>query len=127
MDKTTLAAQHPELYAAVLSEGKTEGQRLERDRISAHLTLGEAYNAMDTAVAAAKDGSEMTALISAQYVAAGANNANIKARETDDQDADPGTPDAKDEQETTAAAATAGLNDILSRAGAQLGVEVKEV
>lgn len=120
MDLTTLKAQHPDTYAAAVQQGIEQ----ERDRVSAHLELGTAYNAMDTAVAAVKDGSDMTALLTAKYVAAGANSANIQQRAADDEAADPGETGKGD---ATEAQAKAGLDDILARASAQLGIEVKGV
>ena len=59
MDLKQLQAQHPETFAAAVQQGTTE----ERDRVSAHLMMGESSGDMKTASASIKDGSGMTATI----------------------------------------------------------------
>lgn len=80
MDMNTLRAQHPETYAAAIQAGVTQ----ERDRVSAHLIMGEQSGAMETASAAIRDGSEMTATLQATYLTAGMNRQDIKDKQTDD-------------------------------------------
>ena len=80
MDKATFKASHPELYSAAVAEGVTG----ERDRVVAHLTMGEASGDMPTAVAAINDGSAMTATLQSKYMAAGMNKADGNARNSDD-------------------------------------------
>jgi ClpP class serine protease len=87
MNLETLKAQHPEVYAAIRAEGEAEGIKSgvaqERDRVSAHLTMGEASGDMKTALTAIADGSGMTASLQAKYLAAGMNRSAIVARETE--------------------------------------------
>jgi ClpP class serine protease len=81
MDLKTLKAQHPDLVEALLKEGATA----ERDRVEAHLTMGEASGDMKTAVEAIKSGSPMTAKLQAQYMAAGLNRRDQNAHAQDAQ------------------------------------------
>ncbi len=80
MDLLKLKAEHPAVYAAAVAEGATQ----ERDRVSAHLTLGEASGDMTTALAAVNDGSAMTATLQAKYMAAGMNRNAQGNRQADD-------------------------------------------
>lgn len=86
MDLATLRASHPEAFAAAVEEGVTK----ERDRVGAHLTMGAASGDMKTATAAIKEGKEMTASIQAEYMAAGMNRKDLKARKDDDAEANAG-------------------------------------
>jgi hypothetical protein len=79
MDLIELKAKHPTLCAQLVAEGETA----ERDRVSAHLTMGSASGDMKTAMTAIEDGSAMTALISAKYMAAGMKRQDTVAREED--------------------------------------------
>ncbi len=79
MDLNTLKAQHPDVFQAA----KDEGIDQERDRVSAHLTMGQQSGAMDTAVKAAMDGSAMTMTLQAQYMTAGMNRSDIGANQSD--------------------------------------------
>jgi capsid assembly protease len=87
MNRETLKAQHPEVYASIVAEGEAAGEARgvasERDRVTAHLTMGEASGDMKTAIAAIADGSGMTAALQAKYLAAGMNRNAIVARETE--------------------------------------------
>lgn len=87
MNLETLKAQHPEVYAAIRAEGEAAGEARgvagERDRVTAHLTMGEASGDMKTALSAIADGSGMTASLQAKYLAAGMNRSAIVARETE--------------------------------------------
>lgn len=80
MDLNTLMAQHPDVYAAAVKKGTDD----ERDRVSAHLTMGETSGDMATAVAAINDGSPMTASLTAKYFSAGMNRSDLAARDGDD-------------------------------------------
>jgi len=94
MDLEKLKAEFPALYNAIVDLGVAK----ERDRVCSHLILGDASGDMSTAMAAVRDGSEMTATISAQYQAAGmrrdfanarkADNPDVKDIKTEDQNAD---------------------------------------
>jgi len=80
MNSQELKTQHPDVYASVL----LEGQEAERDRVSAHLKLGEASGDMKTAIGAIEDGSGMTATLTATYMSAGMNRRDLEIREEDD-------------------------------------------
>ncbi len=108
MDKATLQAEHPAVYAAV----REDGTAAERDRVSAHLILGEASGDMKTALAAAKDGTEMTAALHATYTAAGMNRGDQQAREGDDTSA----ADAADQQSDDQ-----GVGEVVDLVAAKLG------
>lgn len=95
MDLEKLRAEHPALYAQIVGIGANQ----ERERVNAHLILGEGSGDLKTAIAAIKDGSELTATLHATYLAAGMNR-------KDRQDA------AADDAETAAAAdAAANISD----------------
>ncbi len=83
MDIKTLESQHPELYAQVLKMGVDK----ERDRVSAHLIMGEKSGAMATASEAIQNGSGMTETYHAKYLTAGMNKSAIDSRQEDDQQA----------------------------------------
>ncbi len=91
MDLTELKATHPATYAAAVDAGINQ----ERDRVSAHLMLGEASGDTKTASEAIKNGSEMTATLQATYMAANMRNRDINASVQDDAQANAGdtTPD----------------------------------
>ena len=80
MDAATLKAQFPAVYNAIYNEGKTA----ENERVTAHLTLGEASGDMQTAISAINDGSELTASIQAKYMAANMKRGQVAGRENDD-------------------------------------------
>ena len=81
MDLHELKAKHPTVYAEAVKIGEDK----ERDRVGAHLTMGHASGDMTTAIAACKDGTEMTATLQATYMAASMNRADVTARGTDEQ------------------------------------------
>jgi ATP-dependent Clp protease protease subunit len=74
MKLSELKAQHPELFAEVVAIGCSQ----ERERVTAHLTMGEASGDMGLAVASINEGAEMSAAINAKYMAA-----HMKRSETD--------------------------------------------
>lgn len=117
MDLQTLKAQHPDVYAAAAQEGRDQ----ERDRVNAHLTMGEASGDMKTAIGAIGDGSAMTATLQAKYLAAGMNRSDVQARQDDDVEA--GAADSANASDADAEAA-AGVN-ILANAAAACGVELE--
>ena len=80
MNLQELQAKHPELYKAVFDAGVAS----EKDRVSAHLTLGEACGDIKTAISAIEKGDALTASYQAQYMAAGMKNNQIGARQTDE-------------------------------------------
>ena len=90
MNASELKAQHPDVYATVIAEGKQLGVVSERDRVVAHLTMGDSSGDMKTAIDAVKDGSEMTATTTAIYMSAIANRNQLKDRVADDIDANAG-------------------------------------
>lgn len=82
MDLQKLKVEHPAVYAAAMQDG----QEVERDRVSAHLTMGKASGDMATAMTAVKDGSLMTASLQATYMAAGMNRRDTEDRQDDETD-----------------------------------------
>jgi len=80
MDLQILKAQHPETFAAAVQQGTD----LERDRVTAHLIMGESSGAMKTACSAIKEGSAMTATLQATYMTAGRNLSDVGNRQDDD-------------------------------------------
>lgn len=84
MDLNTLKAQHADVYQAAADEGRKDGVQKERDRVTAHLTMGEASGDMKTAMASISDGSEMTAALNATYMAAGMRRTDVNNRQDDD-------------------------------------------
>lgn len=84
MDLKTLKAQHPDVYEAACAEGIAQ----ERDRVGAHLTMGEqaGEEALKTAFAAIREGTAMTQTMQAQYMAAALNRRDrtLRQNETDD-------------------------------------------
>ena len=112
MNKEELKAKHPEIYAAILAEGHTEGVNAERDRVNAHLILGNASGDTKTAFAAIEDGSAMTATLQAKYTAAGMNKRDIQDRAEDDKEATPAdNVSAEEDTETDADAVAAAMEE----------------
>lgn len=85
MNITQLKAEHPEVFAEAVSIGVTQ----ERERVSAHLTMGEASGDMSLALTSINNGDEMSASINAKYMAA-----HMKRKETNDRN-DEGVPPVK--------------------------------
>lgn len=80
MDLKTLQAQYPGVYAEAVQAGVEQ----ERDRVTAHLTMGEASGDMATALTACKNGSAMTEAVRSAHFAASMKNMQIGARADDD-------------------------------------------
>jgi len=117
MDLQTLKAQHPDVFAAVVQVGVDQ----ERDRVGAHLKMGEASGDMKTAIGAIGDGSAMTATLQATYLAAGMNRADVQARQDDDAEAGA----ADDANASDADAEAAAGDNILALAASSCGVELE--
>jgi len=107
VDLETLKAEHAELYKIVHDSGIEAGRGLERDRVSAHLTLGEASGSLKTAVEAIKNGSDLTQELNAKYMAAAMNRGNLNTQISDE--APIVTP--KDPVESIEDAVIAGIKD----------------
>lgn len=90
MNLEELKAQHPAVYQAAVAEGVTAGIDQERDRVGAHLIKGEASGALEVAIKAVKDGSAMTAVLDAEYFAAGLKRSEQVDTQADSDDADGG-------------------------------------
>lgn len=99
MDMRSLRTSHPELCEQLIAEGVTQ----ERDRVCAHLTMGEASGAAEVAIGAIRDGSVMTMELNAKYLAAGMNRSATSARQVDSDSAGAATDGAKDEPEQVSA------------------------
>jgi len=80
MDLENLRAQHPDVYSAAVKAGVTQ----ERDRVSAHLLAGEMSGDLETALKAAKEGTEMTTSLQTQYLMTAANRRDQGTRDQDD-------------------------------------------
>lgn len=83
MDLNEFKTTHPELYNSVLSEGVAQ----ERDRVMAHVVLGKQSGDMETALSAIEGGDEMTATLTAKYLAHGMKRSDIGARDADETEA----------------------------------------
>ena len=92
MDINSLKAQHPELYATVLEEGRKagfaagreDGVTAERKRVKAHLHLGSSCAAMDIALKAIDSGaSTLDEEVHAAYLEAGINNRDRQTRQSE--------------------------------------------
>ena len=76
MDAKTLQLEHPATYAEVLSAGTIQ----ERERVEAHMEMGDASGDMKMALDHIKSGSGFTVAINAKYMAAGMKNNAVMAR-----------------------------------------------
>ena len=112
MDLEKLKADHPDVYRAALDEGVAQ----ERDRVTAHLTMGESSGDMQTASEAISSGEPMTATLQAKYLAAGMRKGEMDSRAAESAEAaaaaeaaaQPGADngDGKDHQDRVAEAMT---------------------
>jgi ClpP class serine protease len=119
MDLQTLRANHPDVFAAAVNEGVTK----ERDRVTAHLTLGKQAGAMDIATKAIEEGTDMTMTIGAQYNAAALNLQSKQAHAGDNVEA-AAVVDGAATAATGDDAETAG-DKILAKAAELCGVDVE--
>lgn len=98
MDIEKLRTEHAATFAAAVQIGVSK----ERDRVSAHLKMGEASGAMDTATKAIAEGTAFASdLVQADYMAAGMKKSELAARVEDNPDdleapAAAGGPSAED-------------------------------
>ena len=67
-------------------QGRQQGILDERDRVIAHLIMGESSGDLQTACQAIRDGSTMTESLQARYLSAGLNKRNIEERQSDDEE-----------------------------------------
>lgn len=115
MDLKTLQAQHPDVYAAAVQAGTDQ----ERDRVTAHLIMGEKSGAMETAAKAIKDGVGMTSTLQATYLTAGMNRTDVSTRQEDDAAA------AVADAATASAGQEDAADNVASLVEARLGVSVE--
>lgn len=80
MDLSMLKVEH----SAVFAEAVEVGIKQERDRVVAHLIMGAQSGAMDTAIKAVKEGSDMSLTMSAEYLSAGMKNKDVDTRSADE-------------------------------------------
>ena len=85
MNKEELKKKYPELYAEIYGEGKEAGTKEERERVEAHLKLGEENNAMKIAAKFIREGNQLAEnKVQAEYLSAMKNAAALNARNADD-------------------------------------------
>lgn len=80
MTREELKSQDPDLERKIYQAGIDD----ERDRVNAHLTMGEAAGAMDTAIKHIKAGDKMTQTVNAEYLSAGMNRKDLDERASED-------------------------------------------
>lgn len=72
MTKEELKAKYPDLYAALYEEGREKGRQegieIERERVSAHLIMGEAINSLETSAKFIRAGDPAGSSIFAEYL-----------------------------------------------------------
>lgn len=108
MDLSTLKAEHPAVYAAAVAEGVNQ----ERERVQAHITMGEASGDMTLAVSCIKENAEFSSSVQAKYMAASMNKSAVNDRGDEsvgDIDTSGAGSDASSEHEDQLAAETAEL------------------
>ena len=110
MDINELRAKHPDLFQVAVEQGVAQ----ERDRVVAHLTMGEASADMTSAIKAVTEGTVMNATMQATYMAASLRRNDVDNRQDDDAAAS--AADGADETETDEAETVAALVE------SQLGV-----
>jgi ClpP class serine protease len=111
-----LKAQHPDLYAAILSEGEKQGSEKERKRVNAHIKLGKRSGAMDVAEKAIASGvSPQDDEVWAEYQAAAMNRRDQANRQEESDAAGDATKSAK-------TPANGGVRDLGDRAADALGL-----
>jgi len=85
MNKEELKKKYPELYAEIYNEGIEAGEKKERERVEAHLKLGEENNAMKVAAKFIREGNQLVEnKVQAEYLSAMKNAAMLNARNGDD-------------------------------------------
>ena len=109
MDLNLLKSQHPDVFAAAVNEGVTQ----ERERVAAHLNMGEACGDMSIALSAIKEGKGLTQLLQSEYLAAGMRRGQMDSRVDDNPEGMNDTVDSSvdaDEQVTALMERMAGVN-----------------
>lgn len=96
MDLKTLQAQHPDVFEAAAQLGTER----ERDRVNAHLTLGEqaGEEGLKVALEAIRKGDAMTQTYMARYMACGMNRRDRNERQTESDGAGAAADNANTEQ-----------------------------
>ena len=117
VDKTTLKAEHPELFAAVFEDG----QKNERARIMEHLEMGKEVNDLELAFAAIGDGSRVEGAYAVKYTKSAMRAQS--ASNTADDDADI-TVDNVDNNTDETAEVSAGLQKLFAGLGATQGLKI---
>lgn len=97
MDLNKLKADHPAVYQEAVAVGKELGAKEERDRVCAHLKLGEQSGAMDVASKAIQDGSGLSMTLQAEYQTASMNKNTMAARIDDNADTTGISPEQSDD------------------------------
>lgn len=94
MTREELKANHPDVYNAILDEGKAT----EADRVNAHLELAKGSGDTESAIAAIQSGEGITATIQAKHMSAAMNRTDVENMNQDTNGADAGdeTPEAVD-------------------------------
>jgi ClpP class serine protease len=124
MDAKTLKTQHPDTYAAVLREGREEGDKAgreagataERERCTAHITMGEAGGpeGMKIAHEAIKTGEGFGPATQAKYLSVAMNRSDRNARQQESDHAGAAADGAT-------APANEGADDMGDKTAAALG------
>lgn len=83
MDLKELKADHREIYDAAVQVGKEAGVAEERDRVVAHIKMGESTGAMKEASEAITKGIGFNSTMQATYMSAGMKKGDIAARDND--------------------------------------------
>ncbi len=121
MDMQELKTKHPETYAQIVAVGVDQGVKAERDRVTAHITMGTATDSQDVALKAIQDGEPMTATLTATYMAAGINKRDGKNRATEDAAAAAALANAAANGANTNATADAAADEVAALVAAQFG------
>jgi len=91
MDLEKLKSLHPAVYRAA----KAEGAQRERHRVSSHIIMGEKSGDLKTALAAIRNGADLTIEIQAQYMSAAINREDIRLYQAETDEAAAATVNAK--------------------------------
>ena len=116
-----LKAEYPGLCAIIATDAAKAATEAERRRVSAHLVLGEASGALDVAIKAVKEGTEVDAMVQAEHAAAHMKRQTATDRSADANDNAP----AADGVDTTPAAETDQADAVARLVAERVGVEVK--
>lgn len=117
MDLAELQAKHPEAYSAAVNVGVTQ----ERDRVGAHLKMGESSGDMKTAINACLDGIGMTDTLTATYLSARMNRNDVNAATSDEATTAAAADNANAESDT----AVSDAEKVAAGLEARFGTETK--